>query len=63
MSREKFESLWDNRVLFVVHNRRELAQFNQDRDWRTAPAAPLHAGISRQGLRDVVMPRRGPGDI
>jgi predicted double-glycine peptidase len=63
MSREKFESLWDNRVLFVVHNRRELAQFNQDRDWRTAPAAPLHAGISRQGLRDVVMPRRGPGDL
>ncbi|TCZ82016.1 C39 family peptidase [Lysobacter sp. N42] len=63
MSREKFESLWDNRVLFVVHNRRELAQFNHERDWRTAPAAPLHAGISRQGLRDVVMPRRGPGDI
>lgn len=63
MSREKFESLWDNRVLFVVHNRRDLAQFNQDRDWRTAPAAPLHAGVSRQGLRDVVMPRRGPGDI
>lgn len=63
MSRQKFESLWDNRVLFVVHNRRDLAQFNQDRDWRTAPAAPLHAGVSRQGLRDVVMPRRGPGDI
>lgn len=63
MSREKFESLWDNRVLFVVHNRRELAQFNTARDWRTAPGAPLHAGISRQGLQNVVMPRRGPGDI
>lgn len=63
MSREKFETLWDNRVLFVVHNRRELAQFNHDRDWRTAPYAPLHAGISRQGLQNVVMPRRGPGDI
>lgn len=63
MSREKFESLWEDRVLFVVHNRRELAQFNTARDWRTAPAAPLHAGISRQGLQNVVMPRRGPGDI
>lgn len=63
MSREVFESLWDNRVLFVVHNRRELAQFNQPRDWRTAPPAPLPAGIPRQGLQDVVMPRRGPGDI
>lgn len=63
MSRAKFETLWDNRVLFVVHNRRELAQFNADRDWRTAPGAPLHAGIPRQGLQNVVMPRRGPGDI
>lgn len=63
MSREKFESLWDNRVLFVVHNRRELARFNQPRDWRTAPPAPLDAGIPRQGLQNVVMPRRGPGDI
>ncbi|GAB2506489.1 C39 family peptidase [Lysobacter humi (ex Lee et al. 2017)] len=63
MSREKFETLWDNRVLFVVHNRRDVAQFNAARDWRTAPPAPLHAGISRQGLQNVVMPRRGPGDI
>lgn len=63
MSREKFESLWDNRVLFVVHNRRELARFNHERDWRTAPGAPLHAAIPRQGLHNVVIPRRGPGDI
>jgi uncharacterized protein len=63
MSREKFESLWDNRVLFVVHNRRELARFNHERDWRTAPGAPLHAAIPRHGLHNVVMPRRGPGDI
>lgn len=63
MSRAKFDSLWDNRVLFVVHNRSDLARFNHDRDWRTAPGAPLHAGISRQGLQNVVMPRRGPGDI
>lgn len=63
MSRQKFESLWDNRVLFVVHNRREIARFNHERDWRTAPGAPLHAAIPRQGLHNVVMPRRGPGDI
>ena len=25
MSRERFEALWDNGVLFVIHNRRELA--------------------------------------
>jgi predicted double-glycine peptidase len=63
MSRTQFERLWDNRVLFVVHNRREIAQFNHPRDWRTAPPAPMDAGLARQGLQNVVMPRRGPGDI
>jgi predicted double-glycine peptidase len=61
--RRDFERLWDNRVLFVVHNRRELASFNQVRDWNLAPTAPLATAISRQGLREIVIPRRGPGDI
>jgi predicted double-glycine peptidase len=63
MPRSRFDALWDNRVLFVVHNRRELALFNQSRDWRTAPPAPLALGIQRDGLRNATMPRRGPGDI
>jgi len=63
MPRSRFDALWDNRVLFVVHNRRELAQFNQARDWRTAPPAPLDIGIQRDGLRNATTPRRGPGDI
>ncbi len=63
MPRERFEKLWDSRVLFVVHNRRELASFNAQRDWRAAPAAPLDLAIQRSGLQNVVMPRRGPGDI
>lgn len=63
MARSQFDRLWDNRVLFVVHNRRDIARFNQPADWRTAPPAPLATGIQRQGLQDIVMPRRGPGDI
>lgn len=63
MTRPQFDRLWDNRVLFVVHNRREIAQFNHSRDWRTAPPAPMEMGIQRDGLRNIVMPRRGPGDI
>lgn len=63
MPRSRFEELWDNRVLFVVHNRREDARFNQTHDWRTAPPAPLDLGIQREGLRNAVTPRRGPGDI
>jgi predicted double-glycine peptidase len=63
MPRSQFEQLWDNRVLFVVHNRRDVAQFNRPADWRIAPVAPLTVGIQRQGLQNVVMPRRGPGDF
>jgi len=63
LQRHDFDRLWDNGVLFVVHNRRELALFNAQRDWRTSPPAPLDVGIMRQGLQNVVMSRRGPGDI
>ena len=63
MPRSRFEALWDNRVMFVVHNQRERARFNQASDWKTAPPAPLDMGIQRDGLRNVTVPRRGPGDI
>lgn len=63
LSRERFDRLWESRVLFVVHNRRELAAFNLPRDWRTAPPAPMEAGIARRALQEIVIPRRGAGDI
>lgn len=63
LPRREFDRLWDNQVLFVVHNRRALAAFNHPRDWRLAPMAPLATAVQRQGLQDVVMRRRGPGDI
>ncbi|MBB1089301.1 C39 family peptidase [Lysobacter sp. SG-8] len=63
MPRSRFEALWDNRVLFVIHSHRSLARFNQGSDWRTAPPAPLSMGIQRDGLRGITVPRRGPGDI
>jgi predicted double-glycine peptidase len=63
MPRSRFEALWDNRVLFVIHNRRDLARFNQPRDWSTVPPAPMEMGILRDGLRNIAVPKRGPGDI
>ena len=59
----RFHELWDNGVMFVIHNRRDVAQFNQPRDWRTAPPAPMELGIQRDGLRNTVIPKRGPGDF
>ena len=58
LSRERFERLWVNGILFVVHNRREQARFNVAADWRIAPPAPLGEAIDRQRLLDTLPVRR-----
>jgi len=60
---DRFDQLWRNGLVFVIHNRRELAHFNADSDWRSAPIAPLGVGIDRRGLDTITMPKYGPGDI
>jgi len=61
--RARFDEAWKNRLVFVIHNRRMLAVFNNPDDWRVAPLAPLGTAVDRNGLGNMVMPRRGPGDI
>jgi predicted double-glycine peptidase len=63
MSRESFEQKWQDHVVFVIHNRPELAAFNDERDWHVAPDAPLYTGISRDSLFSVVVPKLGPGEF
>lgn len=61
MPRRDFEALWSNRLLFVIHNRMEQAQFNRAADWRAAPRAPLRTGLEGDALTAVTMPKHGPG--
>lgn len=63
VSRKAFDANWQSRLLFVVHNRMESARFNLSSDWRAAPQAPLTAGVNRNGLSGVTMPKHGPGDF
>lgn len=63
MSRRRFDDMWKNHIVFVIHNERDRAIFNSPRDWAVAPAAPIAEGIERNGLAPIVMPKRGPGDI
>lgn len=58
-----FYQLWKNGLVFVIHNRRDLAHFNTDSDWRNAPIAPLGIGIDRRGLDTITLSKYGPGDI
>ena len=63
MARERFESLWSNRILFVIHEGPVKPAFNQAADWRNAPRAPLGEGASRALESTYGLPKFGPGDF
>lgn len=62
MPRAAFEAQWKQKLLFVVHNRMDIARFNLATDWQAAPAAPLAAGVLRDAFVNQ-MPRNGPGQF
>lgn len=63
LSRETFESVWVNRLLFVVHNRQSQALFNADAEWQYAPQAPLASGLQNEGLAIQALGKLGPNDF
>lgn len=63
LSREAFEAHWPNHLLFVIHSHMRTARFNQRSDWAAVPTAPLTAGVSRDGLMGITLPKHGPGDF
>jgi predicted double-glycine peptidase len=63
LTREAFEEVWTNKLLFVIHGSKQAPAFNRAADWRAAPAAPLASGINRDGMDGVTIPKHGPGDF
>jgi len=63
LSRQGFEAIWQNRLLFVIHGRPGTPHFNEAADWRVAPQALLAEGIMRDSLRDVTVPKLGASDF
>ncbi|WP_426342741.1 C39 family peptidase [Pseudoduganella sp. S-14] len=63
LSRQGFEAIWQNRLLFVIHGRPGKPRFNETADWRVAPQAMLAEVIMRDSLRDVTVPKLGAGDF
>lgn len=63
MSREVFESLWQSKLLFVIHNRMDSARFNLAADWRVAPRSPLGSEMARAGFSGFALQKHGPGDF
>jgi len=62
VSRASFESIWVNKLLFVIHNKQAQAKFNDEADWLVTPKAPLTAGVSLDSLANVTLSKFGPGD-
>jgi predicted double-glycine peptidase len=59
----QFESIWTNKLLFVIHDHAGPVRFNAPDDWRAAPPAPLASAVNRLPLGDVTMAKHGPGDF
>ena len=63
VSRASFESIWVNKLLFVIHNNQAQAKFNDPAEWQVAPRAPLATGIQSDGMGSVTLTKFGPGDF
>ncbi|RJG22244.1 C39 family peptidase [Massilia cavernae] len=62
LTREAFEAIWSNRLLFVIHGGAAPA-FNSAADWRAAPLAPLDQGLGRGSLATMTLPKLGAGEF
>ena len=63
VSLDAFESLWQNKLLFVIHNKQTQAKFNEEADWQVSPRAPLAAVVNLNNLFNATLPKFGPGDF
>jgi predicted double-glycine peptidase len=63
IARERFEQVWVNKMLFVIHDTSGSPSFNEMADWRAAPRAPLGDGVSNTAQQLVTLPKFGPGDF
>jgi predicted double-glycine peptidase len=63
IARERFEQVWVNKMLFVIHDTPGSPSFNEMADWRAAPRAPLGDGVSNTAQQLVTLPKFGPGDF
>ena len=61
MSRERFERIAKEKILFVIRDHQDAARFNLAADWRVAPRAPIEVGL--RAPLDMVQFMRSAGDF
>jgi predicted double-glycine peptidase len=64
VTREEFDAIWREKILFVVRNHTNLARFDVPDQWRVRLPAPLSAeSLNRSGLADPTLMMHGPNDF
>ena len=63
LSRDKFDAIWQRKLLFVIHNKQNQARFNNITDWQVAPRASLAAGLAIDSASTLPWSKLGPGDF
>ncbi|MGB9989495.1 C39 family peptidase [Massilia sp. SM-13] len=63
IARSSFDSIWQNRLLFVIHGWPGKPAFNAARDWQVAPRVAPGEVIERDSLWRVTMPKLGNGEF
>ena len=62
MPRSQFESMWEGRVMFIIHNRLDAARehFNAEPEWKLTARAPLGMALNQNSLADfnLMLPAR-----
>jgi len=65
MPRDEFEKMWEHRILFLIHNKKDIAakHFQDQQEWALRVKAPLGSAVDRASLGLFNMLQPGPWDI
>ena len=65
MPRDEFEAMWGNRILFLIHGKKDIAakHFQDQQEWALRVKAPLGSAVDRASLGMFNMLQRGRWDF
>ncbi|MCK9620064.1 MAG: C39 family peptidase [Methylobacter sp.] len=65
MPRDEFEAMWGNRILFLIHGKKDIAakHFQDQQEWALRVKAPLGSAVDRASLGQFNMLQPGRWDF
>jgi predicted double-glycine peptidase len=65
MTRQEFEGVWENGILFIIRNKAEVGgrNFNTMAEWSRIPRAPLGLALAEESLASVTISLPGFGEF